>query len=265
MPPMILFAMRFSVWIINGILLWLLFACSFISDKVKNTIFPHEISGLKYSKKEISFGKVVSGEEVTDTLFLYNPTERTMEPGFFCTGEWIRVIPEKRYVEPGDTVKVYIRLLSGNCPKYGNCMQRIDFSPERTMSEYHQPLAVFADIAENFTGMTAEEKNMAPRISWDTTEFDFGNVQQEQKVVHVFKINNRGKRDLIIRRVETTCGCTAVIPESRIVKAGDSTGLKVVFHTAGREGKQLKTIRVTCNDFLRPSTILKIRANVESI
>ena len=251
-----------SILLISVVSLWMLVSCSFFPKKGGVSTFPHEISGVRFDKDHFSFGEMIFGEEKTATLILYNPTTKTMEPEFRFSEDWIRVIQTKRYIEPGDTVKVYVRLVSGNCEKYGSCVQRMVFIPDRARGECQQPFLITAEIMEDFTRMTPEEKSMAPKISWDMTEFDFGDVQQEQKAVHFFKLKNRGKRDLIIRRVETTCGCTAVMPESRVVRAGDSTRLKVVFHTAGREGKQLKTIRVTSNDFSQPNTILKIRANV---
>lgn len=255
--------MKFTIFIIGGLALWMLWNCSSNTGKGKKDVFPYEIGGMKFNKDHFSFGKIISGEEKTDTLLLYNSTPKTMEPIFRFPEDWIRVIQPQRYIEPGDTVKVYVRLVSGNCEKYGNCMQRMVFIPDRARGECQQPFLVTAEIMEDFSRLTPEEKNRTPVISWDATEFDFGDVPREQKVVHVFKISNRGERDLIIRRIETTCGCTAVIPETRVIRPGEAADLKVVFHTAGRQGKQLKTIRVTSNDFRQPNTILKIRANVE--
>lgn len=250
---------------ITGILLLSVLSSCSSSDKAKKEIsFPYEISGVKLSHDRFSFGKVVLGEERTDTLYLYNSSGRLLDPTFLVLDDWIHFEQESRFLHPGDTLKIPVRLLSGRSKKYGNNMQRVTFMPDRMDSMCQYFILVTADFIEDFTSMSPKEKEESPVIVWDATEIDFGKVEEGKELVHYFSVSNQGKRDLIIRRVETTCGCTAVVPESRIIKPGDTTRLKIVFYTKGRQGKQLKTIRVTNNDFRAPNTILKVRAHVEN-
>ena len=88
-------------------------------------------------------------------------------------------------------------------------------------------------------------------------------INQGEKVEHVFTLKNEGKNDLIIRKVKTSCGCTAVKPEKDIVAKGESTPLKVVFNSRGKSGRQNKSITVTTNDPKNHSTILWIKGNVK--
>lgn len=255
--------MRFSILVAKWLLLFCIISCHSTSKQEQKVItFPYERGGIKFSEQHISFGKVLAGESVEDTLYLYNPTEKTVECHFLERENWIQVIPEHKYVQPGDTVRVYVRLLSGRCENYGKFQQQISFLPHLSRTSWNRPLLVSGEVLENFSRLTKEEKEMAPKIIPDATEFDFGDLKQEQKVSHAFRITNEGKRDLIIRRIETTCGCTAVVPESRVIRPGESKELKVTFHAADRHGKQLKTIRVISNDYIRSSMVLRIRANV---
>ncbi len=49
-----------------------------------------------------------------------------------------------------------------------------------------------------------------PRISLSSDFYDFGDVSQKQgKATTFFEINNKGQGDLIINRLETSCGCTS--------------------------------------------------------
>ena len=257
-----LYIMRYRFLYIVIFLSGFLISCYSSKPEKKVITFPHERGGIKFSEQHISFGKVLAGEPVQDTLYLYNPTEKTVECRFQDRADWIRVIPEHLYIQSGDTVRVYVRLLTGRCDKYGKFQQQIGFLSHLSGTSWNPPLLVSGEVLENFSGLTEEEKEMAPKITLDATEYDFGDLQQEQQVAHVFRIANEGKRDLIIRRIEATCGCTAVVPESRVIRPGESKELKVTFHTADRHGKQLKTIHVISNDYRRPSTILRIKANV---
>ena len=49
-----------------------------------------------------------------------------------------------------------------------------------------------------------------PIITLETQDYDFGDVSQDGGVVTAFfELNNDGKNDLIINKLETSCGCTS--------------------------------------------------------
>jgi hypothetical protein len=123
-------------------------------------------------------------------------------------------------------------------------------------------LTISATIEEDFAGMTAEQKANAPKITFSENTFEFDEIKQGEKVEHVFTITNNGKSDLIIRKVGASCGCTAVSPTDRVVTAGGSTTMKVIFNSAGKVGKQNKTITVISNDPEHSRSILWIKGTV---
>ena len=51
---------------------------------------------------------------------------------------------------------------------------------------------------------SAEEIARGPRLTIETTEFDFGKVPATGKLEHVFVFTNTGQSDLIIERIITT-------------------------------------------------------------
>lgn len=224
--------------------------------------FPFEFSGVKFNKNEIAFGKVFMGEVICDTLILHNPLLERVACRFKTLEHFTEVVPEKDYMEPGDTVRVVVRLYTERWNKYGRVRDYVTFLPSTPEQRWSQPLILTADVTENFMCLTEEEKQRAPKVVFDTQEFDFGTIPAEDTVSHVFRLRNEGHSNLLIRRIETACGCTAVVPDTRVVAAGDSCNIQVTFQTRGREGKQLKTIQITTNDYRQPNTILKIRANV---
>jgi hypothetical protein len=123
-------------------------------------------------------------------------------------------------------------------------------------------LTVSATIEEDFASMTAEQKASAPKIAFSENTFEFKEIKQGEKVEHVFTITNNGKSDLIIRKVQASCGCTAVSPEDRVIAAGGSTTMRVIFNSAGKVGKQNKTITIISNDPSHSRTILWVKGTV---
>ena len=61
-------------------------------------------------------------------------------------------------------------------------------------------------------------------------------------------IRNFGTADLEIKRVSTTCGCTAALADSTVVKPGASTTLRVDLQTRTYSGKLERKILVESND-----------------
>ncbi|MCI0574119.1 MAG: DUF1573 domain-containing protein [Myxococcaceae bacterium] len=103
---------------------------------------------------------------------------------------------------------------------------------------------------------------VAPRIAVEPTVFDFGRVLQHKTVQKEFTIRNHGGAELVIERVSTTCGCTAALPASKVVKPGGSTPLRVSLETRGASGKLTRSVLVRSNDPARPSLELKVEATV---
>ncbi len=249
------------VWIVI-FLSGVLFSCK-TGTKIKDRVeFPYEFSGIKFNKNEISFGKVFMGEVVCDTLFLYNPLAEKVECRFRVLENFVQVVPEKEVIFPGDTVRVFVRFFTERRNEYGNYREYISFFPSTREQGWSPPLMLTAEVIENFMNLTAEEKQQAPKAVFDIQTFDFGDIREGNDVSHVFCLKNEGLSNLLIRRIEASCGCTAVVPDSRVVPMGDSCNIQVTFRTKGREGKQFKTIQITTNDYRRSNMILKIRANV---
>jgi hypothetical protein len=76
---------------------------------------------------------------------------------------------------------------------------------------------------------------------------DLGTVKQGDKVNCTFKLKNAGKSDLVIFAVTAGCGCTNTEWEPKPIKPGNESEIKIVFNSAGRKGKQSKTVFVRSN------------------
>ena len=103
---------------------------------------------------------------------------------------------------------------------------------------------------------------LAPKVGLQQLQHDFGNINQGDVVTHTFVISNNGGDLLKILDVKASCGCTAVNPEKKELKPGESTNLVVSFNSKGRKGPQTKIVTVTTNDPEKQNVSLTIKGNV---
>lgn len=88
----------------------------------------------------------------------------------------------------------------------------------------------------------------APAITFQETEFDFGEIMQGDTVIHVFSFTNTGTEPLIIYDAKAGCGCT--IPEyekDRPIMPGAQGEIKLIFNSKGKSGQQNKAVKITTN------------------
>jgi|TARA_B110000467_G_scaffold152630_1_gene162141 hypothetical protein len=111
------------------------------------------------------------------------------------------------------------------------------------------------------TANSNAEKVLTPNIEMLETSYNFGEIQQGESVTHDFILKNTGEADLIISAAKGSCGCTVPEwPKTPIAKGEEAT-IKVTFNSAGKSGKQNKTVTLVSNAI--PNTkVITINGNV---
>jgi len=101
-----------------------------------------------------------------------------------------------------------------------------------------------------------------PRIALEPEHVDFGDLSQNETRDSVVVIRNDGDQTLIIRDIESTCGCT--VPELTVTELapGASTEMEIHFNSKNFQGKQNKYIHVFSNDPSRGAVDLLITADI---
>jgi hypothetical protein len=98
-------------------------------------------------------------------------------------------------------------------------------------------------------------------ILFSEKQFEFGDLNQGDKISHKFKFRNNGTEPLMILNVQTTCGCTAPEWPKKPIAPGDSSAILVTFNSAKKIGRINKVITVYTNG-QKPEEKLKITGNV---
>ena len=98
-------------------------------------------------------------------------------------------------------------------------------------------------------------------MSFEEEVYDFGDITQGEKVVHIFKFKNTGKTDLVITSAQGNCGCTVPSYPKNPIAPGGADVVEVSFDSNGKKGNQHKTVTLVANTY--PSTtVIAIKGNV---
>ena len=88
-------------------------------------------------------------------------------------------------------------------------------------------------------------------IKFDNPNYDWGKVNDGEKVTHIFKFTNTGKEPLIISDAKGSCGCTVPEWPKEPIAPGAKGEIKVVFDSKGKGSKEgkldTKKVTITAN------------------
>jgi len=85
-------------------------------------------------------------------------------------------------------------------------------------------------------------------LVFDPSELDLGEVVEGEKATATLLIRNNGQGFAQIVKVESSCGCTTVEPETRMLSAGSFTPLHIEVDTLGKRGDVRKSITMIDQD-----------------
>ena len=94
-----------------------------------------------------------------------------------------------------------------------------------------------------------------PILSFNKKTFDYGMIEQGDKVNHTFSFTNKGNSNLIIKNAEASCGCTTPTYPFTPIKPGETGVISVTFNSTGKMGTQRPNIKVTSNAYPRTQTL----------
>ena len=224
--------------------------------------YPRKLGPLRAKVTYLTYAKLNQNDVETKELELINDTDKPVSVDFVrAVPNHLKVVAEPKTIPAKGKGKLVVTYDAKATKTYGFVSHRIYLSLNGS-KDYKSSIGVTATIEEDFSHLTAEQIANAAVVSFGEKSYDFGTMKQGDKKEHTFTLTNKGKSDLHIRRVRATCGCTAVTPAKKVVAAGESVPIKVVFDSRGKRGRQSKAITVITNDPKTPTTTLRISSNI---
>ncbi len=221
-----------------------------VIQKTKNLedIYKYQLGNIRLKSRHLAFARILNTESKNNFVeFVNNGTKPvTLTVNEAALRKHLKVSIEPSKVAPKQRGVIIVTYDASHQPTlwgYNTAVIPI-LVDGKSVPGY--PLSISATVVEDFSKLTQAELANAPTMDFENKTFEFGKIKAGEKVSHDFKFKNNGKRDLIIRKTKTSCGCTAV-DVKKIIKPGESSVIKVVFSSRGKRGKQNKRIDIVTN------------------
>ena len=107
----------------------------------------------------------------------------------------------------------------------------------------------------------AISQEIGPQINFKTMTIDYGTIENNSNGERIFIFSNTGNAPLIIKNVQSSCGCTVPKKPKGPIAPGESSEIIVRYDT-NRQGPFRKTITITTNVNDNPILALKIKGIV---
>ncbi|MES2780741.1 MAG: DUF1573 domain-containing protein [Bacteroidota bacterium] len=224
-------------------------------------MFPHEQGNLRFSTNE--FNVTALKEDKMDSLWLgvYNPTSKNLIIRTVISPYAMRVETKNLLLAPESGDNILMTYNAAMVKQLGPKRDTVHFvtSDDSMPNKF---IVVKANIVQNFDKLTAAQRLAPPVISVAKTVVNVGELYLGEKGTYTFEITNKGKSDLIIRRLMGADASITAKASTMVVKKGAKAKITVTLNSKDLHGAVEKSMTVITNDPVNSYTVLKLTAKV---
>jgi len=217
---------------------------------------------LKLKNNSFNIGKVFINKEETNTEFeVMNDGKEAIDFLEVVAPAYIKVVPPKT-LQPGERSVIKVHYDASAKKQYGFQVDNIELKTTDT-SRPNKSIPVYTTIEEYFAPLSSEELSKAPMLIMDRYEVDFARVKKGEEVENTVSFQNRGRKNLEIRFIQSNCTCVMASSNKQVIKPGESAIISVKMITDGRSGSQNKAITIYSNDPHNPVQRVTLTGYIE--
>ena len=223
--------------------------------------YPVAYGGIRLKTNQLNFATVYKGEQRTNLIEIINASDVPQTIKLERVPAHIKINIPQASLAPKQTGIIEVTFNSALKNDWGLVSDYM-YLNVNNKTDNNNYIGSTANIDENFSALSAEEKAKAPSIAFDNLTFDFGTIKHGETVSHEYTFTNKGKSNLLIRKVQASCGCTAVMTSEQLIAPGKTGKIKATFDSAGKTGRQNKMITVITNDPVSSKIMLMVKGEV---
>ncbi len=217
---------------------------------------------LKVSEKFYDFGKIEQGKIVKHNFVVYNVGDAPLKiirlrSSCGCTVAH----PSEKEIDPGEKLIITVKFNSGH---YLGRQRKYVYltTNDKTQPEFRFLLTGFVKEPESKKKSNPEKVGGA-KLTFEQNRYNFGNVEKGKTVSVEIKFRNTGKANLVIEKVQTSCGCVIAATNRTILKPDEEGKLRIDLNARDLTGKIVRKVTIFSNDLMNSRQVITIFANVK--
>lgn len=207
----------------------------------------YSIGELALKADQVNLGYLYKGKMGQEYLIVRNMSDEAMQIDFDNVPEHIVLDAFPRVLDPGEYGQIEVKFCTEMTDEWDIVLDKVTLVLNNKPVE-HEELTVIANVREDFRGMTAEQRMVAPVAIFEHENMVLDTISADEPQKCRFQLKNIGKTELRIRTVKASCGCTVAAPEKNVLAPGEATFIDAVFDPTGRTGNFKNGITVVTND-----------------
>ncbi|MCQ2960528.1 MAG: DUF1573 domain-containing protein [Bacteroidales bacterium] len=217
-------------------------------DSTIEKLYPCVFDVVRMSKLNINYGNINYPNTVVDTIVVYNPQDTAVSLVFPNVANYLTVQMFPEEIQPNSTALMVVSYNSELRKEWGPIYDKLYLGFQGKKVNYKMKVSISGNITEDFSNLTPKEIKKAPKIVFEKEVFDFDTVKKGDPVACKFHFKNEGKSTLEIRKIKTSCGCTAGSMDKMSYAKGEEGDVNVTLNTRNKHGHVRQTITIISND-----------------
>lgn len=232
------------------------------SNPTLNDRFSKKTGSLRMSSSIVKIGRIKSNETRTDTMKIFNDGATDLSISQGKIPQHLRVSLGTQSLAPKAESWIAVTYNASQKSDYGFVLDRIELITNDSIQP-RKSISVTANIEEYFHPMNAEDSVVIQKARWIETIYDYGRIKQGTKITHNFAVVNDGKRDLLIRKTKSSCGCLKTSASTDTIAPGVTGYITIEFDSYNKEGKDSRKMNVYINDPSKPKVVIELKGEIE--
>ncbi|MDR3236249.1 MAG: DUF1573 domain-containing protein [Prevotellaceae bacterium] len=225
--------------------------------------FPIAYNVFRLRKNEIALGRIIQGAVKKDSVEIINTGNTPLTLTFSN-------VPKQAVVEMTPAVlqkdqKGFIRstfnTAAAKQPEWGIVKYAVGVHANGSTQETAK-LTLAATIEEDFSKINREDYAKMAVVSFDKPNHNFETITAGTKITAEFKVTNKGKSDLLIRKAYAECACLKVT-YPKLLTPGATGIVKVALDTQGEEGTKFYSITLATNAPSQSAPVLMVTGTIK--
>jgi len=216
---------------------------------------------LAINANSFTFDKITDQGVDSANIFMYNLSNRKIEIIKIEKPDNITMSMMYNSMIPNTDLMIKLKYSPKKHVEYGPSRQEIKiYTNDDTL-----PIKYFyvdANVHEDFSKLDKKALKKAPKALFDKTIHDFGSISYMAAPSTDFILSNKGKNDLIIRRIVRSCNCISVQASQTVIKKGKSATIKVGYSSYNVVGDDQREVTLITNDPDHREIVLTVKANI---